>query len=334
MQLKDVAFIKIVQFISKKKIVTMGGDEGIYVYFDMITDKKGNYQNNGKWPFSARSLFRYVEELCEIGIIKSVEDGTEKFYSINEEKYIQGFEYNKEAINTLLKLLIENKELKLFNKINNFSYDQNKKDYKYDDEMIDKLLKRVKSSYKESIVNKDLEDKIKIAICESRKITVKYKQKIYTVSPLAIVRNNDNTKYYLLYLRKNNIGQPFDMDNVQEVTLLEKENIDKSIYIHKIRKRWGIDGGAEISVRILFFNNKDVIKSVKNDLSNRIGYELKKVDEGYVYTDNIDGINDFKRWLRAYANNCIVLEPKFLADEIISGAKEKLKRYGVHKYEM
>lgn len=69
MKNKDIAFLKIIQYIISNKNVSRGE---IYSYFDIIPDGKGGYKNNGKWPFEQRSLSRYIDELESLEIIKKM----------------------------------------------------------------------------------------------------------------------------------------------------------------------------------------------------------------------------------------------------------------------
>lgn len=332
MKKKDIAFIKIIQLIGKKKKIKMGDEEGIYDSFDIKADENGNYKKDSNNPLSQRSLLRYVEELCEIGIVKYEGEGQNKYYSINEDKYIYDLRKEKNSISNLLKILIEKKEMELFGELTKVLNYHNS----YNEKEIDKLLKRIKTPYEDYEVNKEIENKIKIAICESRNIEIKYTRQTCSITPIAIVKGGNTSRKYLFYLRKNKMGQPFEMSNIKEVTLLDINNIDKDEYLDNISNRWDIDGGAKFNVKVLFFDNDiEVIKKIRQDLNNRrSNYEFNKVENGYIYKDTIEGISDFKAWLRNYNDISVVLEPKALYEEIIHRNMDKLSRYGVAENEI
>ena len=61
-------------------------------------------------------------------------------------------------------------------------------------------LKRIKTSYEDYEVNEEIENKVKIAICESREIEINYRQKTYKILPIAIVKGGSSYRKYLFYL--------------------------------------------------------------------------------------------------------------------------------------
>ena len=63
------------------------------------------------------------------------------------------------------------------------------------------------------------------------------------------------------------------------------------------------------------------------DLLNRKGHELIKTEEGYIFKDTIDGINDFKKWIKSFGKECVVLKPEKLREETINDYILKEERY-------
>lgn len=332
MKEKDIAYIKILQYVNEKGKVKFGGKGGIYESFDMIPNDDGAYENKGNWPFSSRSLARYIDELCEIGLLKCNGKGLERTFSINEDKYSFNLKIKSKDISSILSVFISKNQMELFDKISSFR--NNSKNFLpiYNADKVNKFMKRINIPYENVKENEPIETLIKEAICDSKIIDVAYKSKIYTIIPLAIVKSLDKNKKYLFYLRKKKIGQPFDLMNIKDIDIKESINIENSERLKEIEHRWDIDGGNKTIVKILFFNEDNVIISVKRDIIGRSAYELIKVDDGYLYTDTVEGINDFKRWVRKYSQKCIVIEPESLRNEILNSNKQKLSRYGEETY--
>ena len=314
MKNKDIAFLKIIQYIISNKNVSRGE---IYSYFDIIPDGKGGYKNNGKWPFEQRSLSRYIDELESLEIIKKNESNS---YSINDEKFIDN-NNNKEnkLLEQLLYVLLQSRELELFNQIGNIA---NKK---INEEYVNKIINAIDIPFEEVKIDETIEEKIKLAICNSEKIEIQYKNKKYNIIPVAIVKNMNKNKKYLFYLERRKLAHPFELSNIRSVKILNKKDFQKEKYIEEIERRWDIDGGNPQEVEVLFFDK--AISRLNEELSEERKKKLQKTEEGYMFKDTIDGINDFKKWIKTFGDECIILKPEKLRDEIINDYNLKEERY-------
>lgn len=316
MKNKDIAILKIIQYINSNEKASKGE---IYSYFNIKPDGKGGYENKGKWPFEQRSLSRYIDELEKLEIIKK---GKENFYSINDEKFINSSNKENKSLEKLLNILLQSRELELFNQIGTIA---NKK---INEEYVNKIINAIDIPFEEIKIDKNIEEKIKSAICNSEKIRIEYKNnKKYNISPIAIVKNMNKNKKYLFYLEKEKFIHLFDLSNIKSVEILNKKDFNKEKYIEEIERRWDIDGGSLQEVEVLFFDKYEVISRVKEELSNRKGHELIKTEEGYIFKDTIDGINDFKKWIKTFGKECIVLKPEKLREDILKNYKIKEERY-------
>lgn len=316
MKKKDIAILKIIQYIDKRKKVSMSE---IYSNFNFIPDGNGGYINKGIWPFDSRSLLRYVTELKENNIIKESED---KLFYINNEIFINSIEDDKSSLNKLLELLIENRELDLFEKINSIS-----KNNKYEKEdYLNKLLNAIDIPCENINIDRDIEKSIKYAIANEKKVRVEYKKNKYRITPIAIVKNMNKNKKYLFFISKRKLAHPFELSNIKNVEIITNKELDRDKYIDIIKKRWDIDGGNPQNVEVIFKDSYDVINRVKEYLYSR-EVELIKTEDGYLYKDYIDGLNDFKKWIKSFGEDCIVLKPESLREELIKDYSLKLERY-------
>ena len=313
MKNKDIAFLKIIQYIISNKNVSRGE---IYSYFDIIPDGKGGYKNNGKWPFEQRSLSRYIDELENLEIVKKNEGN---FYSINNEKFIDNNNKENKLLEQLLYVLLQSRELELFNQIGNIA---NKK---INEEYVNKIINAIDIPFEEVKIDDTIEEKIKLAICNSEKIEIQYKNKKYNIIPVAIVKNMNKNKKYLFYLERRKLAHPFELSNIRSVKILNKKDFQKEKYIEEIERRWDIDGGNPQEVEVLFFDK--AISRLNEELSEERKKKLQKTEEGYMFKDTIDGINDFKKWIKTFGDECIILKPEKLREEIINDYILKEERY-------
>lgn len=314
MKNKDIAFLKIIQYIISNKNTSK---KEIYSHFDINPNGKGGYENNGRWPFEQRSLSRYIDELESLEIIKKNEGN---FYSINDEKFIDSNNKENKLLEQLLDVLLESRELELFNQIGNIA---NKK---INEEYVNKIINAIDIPFEEVKIDENIEEKIKLAICNSEKIEVQYKNKKYNISPVAIVKNMNKNKKYLFYLERRKLAHPFDLSNIKSVKVLNKKDFQKEKYIEEIERRWDIDGGNPQKIEVLFLDKATT--RLNEELSEeKIKNNFEERKEGHVFKDTIDGINDFKKWIKTFGDECIILKPEKLREEIINDYKIKKERY-------
>lgn len=135
----------------------------------------------------------------------------------------------------------------------------------------------------------------------------------------------NKNKKYLFYLERRKLAHPFDLSNIRSVKISNKKDFQKEKYIEEIERRWDIDGGNPQEVEVLFFYK--AISRLNEELSEERKKKLQKTEEGYIFKDTIDGINDFKKWIKTFENECIILKPEKLREEIINDYNLKEERY-------
>ena len=87
------------------------------------------------------------------------------------------------------------------------------------------------------------------------------------------------------------------------------------------------EGPIHVKLRIAA-ETRNIISKIKSDISFRSETcKFYQMDDFYYYEDDIIGIFEFQRWIRAYGSSIIVIEPKSLKDNIVERAKETLKLY-------
>ena len=97
----------------------------------------------------------------------------------------------------------------------------------------------------------------------------------------------------------------------------------------KLDYMWGMylpDEPVSVKVRI-FDNTPNIIPKIKAETSLRKYGKLTKDDIGYIYTDTIIGLDNFRSWLRGYGSSVVVLEPQELADKMKESALNVIKIY-------
>jgi len=136
----------------------------------------------------------------------------------------------------------------------------------------------------------------------------------------------NKNKKYLFYLERRKLAHPFDLSNIRSVKILNKKDFQKEKYIEEIERRWDIDGGNPQEVEVLFFDK--ATSRLNEELSKeKIENNFEKTEDGQIYKDTIDGINDFKKWIKTFGDECIILKPEKLRDEIINDYNLKEERY-------
>lgn len=110
-------------------------------------------------------------------------------------------------------------------------------------------------------------------------------------------------------------------DTPTKVTLLIEENtknIISKIESETYRRKYGkLEKFSKKDKAFQKKYNKLIQKLIPDDHS----------EKAWIYTDEVLGINSFKRWLRKYGSSVLVLEPKELAIEMKESAERKLANY-------
>lgn len=202
---------------------------------------------------------------------------------------------------------------------------------------------------KESYTNKDISDydkrkKLRISIDNKKIIKLLYQtsndiQEIETI-PLKLIEYNYDDECYLLARKSNDSDlNKYAIYNVCKIKKFEelpnsscKINSltdEETQEINRINKHiFGMELTDEpINIKIRIENQNNIVEKVKRDLSSHTdGIYTDKGD--YVYfEDYIIGSNKFRSWVRSYGSSIIILEPEYLAIEMIKSAKKVIDLY-------
>lgn len=197
---------------------------------------------------------------------------------------------------------------------------------------------RVKTKRESVLINID---RISDAISKNKTITFKYFNynvqkkpeyrhggQIYEVSPFCLIW--DDEYYYLLaFDDKVNKTKHFRVDKMDRIRTSDNDRkghteyaaIDRSSYNSKV---FGMFGGAEEKVTLRFSN------SLAGVVIDRFGKDVILIPDGpdhFKLTVDVLVSNQFFAWVFGFAENCEILSPERLRDEIVKIAKQVVNNY-------
>ena len=187
----------------------------------------------------------------------------------------------------------------------------------------------------------DMERIVLSAIKDDRDINVFYENKYNgksfetTIKPLKLVRYNFYGVTYIVTIYNGEI-QPFRMDYIKRVSIAQasKIKLEDLKPLDSLPYIWGMDvksGEGDVVLKVYNHNYGKVIDKVERDLRyyfNEAGYTMERNEAGdAIIKGHVIGKNYFLNWVRTYGASMVVLEPREWGQEIILGAKNKLKKY-------
>ncbi len=183
-----------------------------------------------------------------------------------------------------------------------------------------------------SAVN-DLLDTLNLAIEHNKCLELQYKPpggKLLSaaIKPLKIAYDSTENQYAVLTIKQGRVEIYF-LEYIKSVSThcSRKIKISDLSLLDRAPKVWGLDFNASpVHVKVRFYNEGNVWKKIRRDLSYRNGslYE----ESGYLYyEDVVYGIEHFKTWLYGYGSSAIVLEPENLRQQIIGSLKRRRERF-------
>ena len=147
----------------------------------------------------------------------------------------------------------------------------------------------------------------------------------YVVSPARIGFDASESQYVLISFSNGNL-QCFDMERISNIKISKTPYEINDDFFENADKVWGfeydkcIDPSGErlkpLRVSVKFYDEANVLEKVKRDLTYRNPIELKHLPTGEViYTDDVYGIESFKRWIYSYGSSAEILKPQKLRKE-------------------
>ncbi len=161
------------------------------------------------------------------------------------------------------------------------------------------------------------------AIKKSYKLKLEYNEKIYTVYPYFLKRDEQGDENFLfLYNENDEKYQNIKLKELEVIEILnEKIEKNETKFIEKIRANFDPFLDDKVNIKIKFSaNGKMLLKSLTNYRPNLI----KK--DGDVYTFH-SSLENARLYFGSFYNDAEVLEPKELRDEMRFSAKKVLELY-------
>ncbi len=195
---------------------------------------------------------------------------------------------------------------------------------------------RIKDSYRFNQTYTDLNDyldRINQAIINDKCLKMTYKtskNEIISVvfKPLKIIYDSVENLYAVITLYKD---QPtiYRLDRMISISISkEKLTIENTEFLSISPNVWGLNFlDTPEKVKVRFYNEGNVWKKVRRDLSYRTNGNLYEQDGYLYYEDIVYGISAFHTWIRGYGSSAVVLEPKSLRQQIIESLKYRKEHF-------
>ena len=142
------------------------------------------------------------------------------------------------------------------------------------------------------------------------------------IKPLKIVYDSIDNMYAVLTIYENQIFV-YRLDRLKDLAYSRQQILIDSLDLLNIAPNvWGFEFSSKPQkVKIRFYNEGNVWKKVRKDLSYRTNGLLYEQDGFLYYEDIVYGINSFRTWIYGYGSSAIVLEPVELRKHIIESLK-------------
>ncbi len=177
---------------------------------------------------------------------------------------------------------------------------------------------RIKDSYRFNQTYTDLNDYLDRI---NQIISVVFK-------PLKIIYDSVENLYAVITLYKD---QPtiYRLDRMISISISkEKLTIENTEFLSISPNVWGLNFlDTPEKVKVRFYNEGNVWKKVRRDLSYRTNGNLYEQDGYLYYEDIVYGISAFHTWIRGYGSSAVVLEPKSLRQQIIESLKYRKEHF-------
>ncbi len=147
------------------------------------------------------------------------------------------------------------------------------------------------------------------------------------IHPLRLVHNALDDLYYIVTVQNDEMVS-YRLDKVRRFEVLEEEvPAGNPSVLDKLPQIWGMEIGEAEYVKIFIRDEGDVVRKVRRDLADRVNGVWTEVENGFIFEDEVIGINHFRNWLNSYGSSVLVMEPVSLRNYIIESAKQRLSKY-------
>lgn len=239
MRAKDLNLVKVIDCVAQKKSCTKSE---IMEYFGIKKIERNKYDDKYA-PFGYRTLWRYLDELVEEGILclqsnYSLQSGKTDYYSISPD-LISTELIEKTDFSQMLLMLMECGEINVSKTIQNYLNAQS------EDISMDIVEHYIRTVH-ENVDNRDYEDivgKINEAIAKKQNISFDYAGQKKHITPICLLLNRNGTQMYLYGVRKGKLAAPFLIEKIHFITV--ERQIEFAEYQDKI-EGWAMDNQAQI----------------------------------------------------------------------------------------
>ncbi|HOB43056.1 MAG: transcriptional regulator [Bacillota bacterium] len=180
-------------------------------------------------------------------------------------------------------------------------------------------------------------DTLELASLEGRVVRIRYRgtgdgaSKVRDVEPLGVVYYWFHDAWYLVArCRRADELRHFRVDRIDGMMLTSDryeypEDFDLSDYTSEM---WGVYAGEPTSVKVLFFDEMNVVDRLHAEVLGRPSARLCQVDDGvWELVDTVMGLSEFRTWLRTFGSSAVVIEPENLRNQLIASAERMKEIY-------
>lgn len=158
----------------------------------------------------------------------------------------------------------------------------------------------------------------------------KGRSKEYIVEPIGLIYNEYKDLWYLYALyksKKNNFNKLlFRIDKMIRLNILDEKEINSS-YMDIFKDSLGVSIEKLTTVKVEFENEEFILRKVIAYKNKRDKARVDIRGEKIILTDWVNGINEFKDWVKSFGKSAICLEPAALIDKIVDDIELLKMRY-------
>ena len=147
----------------------------------------------------------------------------------------------------------------------------------------------------------------------------------FTASPARIGFDASESQYVLIAFIKKK-PRCFDMEKLSNIKVSRMAYEINEDFFDKADKVWGFEYDKCLDtdckqqkptrISVKFYDEANVLEKLKRDLTYRNPIDLEALPSGeIVYTDDVYGLESFKKWVYSYGSSAEILKPKKLREE-------------------
>lgn len=174
-------------------------------------------------------------------------------------------------------------------------------------------------------------EEIEKAIYYKKIIEIQYMQKngvkTYRLTPSGLVYTEEKDSWYLIY-NESKRDHVFRLDRILKLDVLDEAGVQSSFHKEQYEKSIGISDEPPIEVEVVFDKESFIYKRLLRYKKQRKEAILKETNEGYYLKDNVNGISEFRRWVKGFGRSAKWLTPKDANKKLIEDLKLLRERMG------